>query len=112
MRFNVMSLAAAAFLAASAPAMASGLQPEMSQSINLGDVAGDAYYTVQPDGYHVVATFAQRGGAGTPVRFQAVLGSGQSVTFSSPRAAGEQPVSLSIKRQGEHVVVEQAALVD
>ncbi len=42
-------------------------------------------YTVEPDGFLVVATFAQRGESGAPVRFQTILAPGQSVIFP-PRA--------------------------
>ncbi len=92
--------------------MARDLQPIQSQSIDLGDVAGDAYYTVEHDGYHVVATFAQRDGNSTPMRVQAVLAPGQELTFSTPRAYGEQPVSFSIRRQDQRVIIAKAALTN
>jgi hypothetical protein len=117
MRFPSFVMAAAFGIAVSGPAlssdaMAAELQPIQSQSIDLGDVAGDAYYTVEQDGFHVVATFANRDGGSTPVRFEAVLSPGQAVTFSTPRAAGEQPVSFSIKRQDERVIVAKTALTN
>jgi len=96
----------------SGPALARDLQPVQSQSIDLGDVAGDAYYTVEQDGYHVVATFAQRDGTTTPMRVQAVLSPGQQLTFSTPRAEGEQPVSFSIRRQDRRVIISKAALTN
>ncbi len=97
-------LAAAAALAVSFGAHAASLNPVEDQAIDLGDVAGDAYYTVQPDGFHVVATLAGRHG-GTPVRFQAVLSPGQAVTVSTPRAAGVEPVSVKIRREDAQLVV-------
>jgi hypothetical protein len=112
MRINMLTIAAVLGLAISSPAMADGLKPAQSQGINLGAMAGDAYYTVQQDGYHVTATLSPRDGSRTPVRFQTVLSPGQAVTFSSPRGLGEQPLSLSIQRQGERVVVTQAALTN
>jgi hypothetical protein len=110
MRFPSFIAAAALGIALSGAALADDLQPAQSQSIDLGNVAGDAYYTVRQDGYHVVATFAERDGSRRPVRFQAVLSPGQAVTFSSPGAAGEQPVSFTIRRQDERVIVARAAL--
>jgi hypothetical protein len=110
MRVSSFITAAALGIALGGQALADDLRPVQSQAIDLGDVAGDAYYTVQPDGYHVVATFAERGSSGRPVRFQTVLAPGQAVTFSTPRGAGEQPVSVSIKRQDERVTVLRAAL--
>jgi hypothetical protein len=112
MRVQSVILAAVLGLAVSGPALARDLQPVQSQGIDLGDVAGDAYYTVEQDGFHVVATFAQRDGTSTPVRFQAVLAPGQGVTFSTPRAVGEQPVSVSIRRQDQRLIVAKAALTN
>jgi hypothetical protein len=109
MRISSFLTAAALGMALSGQALADDLKPVQSQTIDLGDVAGDAYYTVQQDGYHVVATFAERGGS-RPVRFQTVLAPGQAVTFSTPRAAGEQPVSVSIRRQDGRVTVLRPAL--
>ena len=116
MSFYGIAKAAALGLAVSGglagAAMADGLKPVQSRGIDLGSVAGDAYYTVAPDGFHVVATFAQRDGSGSPMRVQAVLAAGQSVTFSAPRGWGVQPVSVVIRRAGERVVVDQAALTE
>jgi hypothetical protein len=105
MRLNSFILAAAVGIAASGTALAGDLRPVQSQGIDLGRVAGDAYYTVEPDGFHVVATFAERGEASAPVRFQTVLSPGQAVIFSTPRGVGEQPVSFTIKRQADRVIV-------
>ncbi len=104
-----LAAAIAAALSLAAPAFAADLQPIESRSIDLGDVAGDAYYTVEPDGYRVVATFAQRGEAGTPVRFQALLAPGQSVTFSTPGAVGTAPNAVEIIRQQNRVLVHKAS---
>lgn len=116
MRLNQTILAVAFGVAlsgaAATGAQAADLRPIQSQSIDLGDVSGDAYYTVEPDGFHVVATFAQREGSRTPVRFQTVLSPGQAVIFSSPRAVGEQPVSFRIERQDGRVIVAKAAITN
>ncbi len=88
-------------------AHAGELKPIRPQSIHLGEVSGVAYYTVERDGFHVVATLGE-GEAGTPVRFQAVLVPGQSVVLSTPRAAGVAPVAVEIDRQGDEVFVVEA----
>ena len=112
MQAKTRIVAAALGLALSTPALASEIKPVQSQSIALGDVAGDLYYTVEQDGFHVVATFAHRQAGDTPVRFQAVLAPGQAVIFSSPRAVGEQPVSVSVRRQDQQVIVADAPLIN
>ena len=53
-------LFATAFALASLGATrADGLRPVEAKSIDLGEVSGVAYYTVERDGFHVVATLAQ-----------------------------------------------------
>jgi hypothetical protein len=53
------TLFAAAFtLASLGAAHADGLRPIEAKSIDLGEVSGIAYYTVERDGFHVVATLA------------------------------------------------------
>jgi hypothetical protein len=92
--------AAAYILASSAIAHADGLRPIEAKGIDLGNVSGVAYYTVEPDGFHVVTTLAQ-GEAGTPFRIVSVLASGQSVVLSTSQQAG----SLEISRNGDQVLV-------
>ncbi len=101
----------AASLALAAPASARDLKPLQSQAIDLGPVAGDAFYTVEHDGFHVVATFAARDG-GPPLRVQALLAPGQSVQVSTPRNVGEQPTSVTIERHRDQLLVRRAALTD
>ncbi len=111
MRLATFILAASLAIPAAAPlARAADLKPAQSQAIDLGDIAGDAYYMVRPDGMHVVATLTQRDGSRRPVRFQTVLAPGQAVTFSTPRGAGEPPVSVSLTRQDGRVIVTKAVL--
>ena len=81
-------------------AHADGLRPIEAKSINLGDVSGIAYYTVERDGFHVVTTLAQ-GEAGTPVRLVSVLAPGQSVVVST---ANRQD-AIEISRTGDSVLV-------
>jgi hypothetical protein len=104
-------LAAAFTLASFGAAYATELRPVEGRSIDLGDVSGVAYYTVERDGFRVVATFAQRE-TGTPVRFEAVLAPGQSVVLSTPRAAGVAPRGVQISRQNDRVLVHEAAVVN
>jgi hypothetical protein len=109
----------AAFLAAGlsgaaaiTPSSAQTVKPIEYKSIDLGPVAGDVYYTVRPDGYHVTATFAQRGNNATPVRFQAVLSNGQTIIFSTPRDVGLPPITVEILRRNDRVMVQQAAFTN
>jgi len=83
---------------------AESLRPIQAKSIDLGDVSGVAYYTVERDGFHVVTTLAQ-GEAGTPVRVVSVLAPGQHVVLSTAsRTSG-----LEISRQGDRVLVRNAS---
>jgi hypothetical protein len=101
------TLFAAAFtLASLGAAHADVLRPIEAKSIDLGEVSGVAYYTVERDGFHVVTTLAQ-GEAGTPIRVAFVLAPGQSVVLSTPRQAG----ALEISRIGDSVLVRKAAAV-
>ncbi len=81
-------------------AHADGLRPIEAKSINLGDVSGVAYYTIERDGFHVVTTLAQ-GEAGTPIRLVYVLAPGQSVFLSTPNGSD----ALEISRKGDSVLV-------
>lgn len=101
-------LAAALGLASIAPAAAEGFKPTQALAIDLGAVSGIAYYTVERDGFRIVATLAQDEDA-TPVRFEAVLVPGQSVTLSTPRGAGAAPEAVEISRQADVVLVRKAA---
>jgi hypothetical protein len=96
-------LAAAFTLASLGAAHANGLRPIEGRSIDLGDVSGVAYYTVEPDGFRVVTTLAQ-GERGTPIRFVSVLAPGQRVVLSTPQAAG----ALEISRNGDSLFVRKA----
>jgi hypothetical protein len=96
-------LAAAFTLASLGAAQASGLRPIEGQSVQIGDVSGVAYYTVEPDGFRVVTTLAQ-GEAGTPIRFVSVLAPGQRVVLSTPQQAGV----LEISRNGDSLIVRKA----
>src|SRR5216684_9151754 len=83
MSIRSMLVAAVFALASLEAAHADGLRPIAAKSIDLGELSGVAYYTVERDGFHVVTTLAQ-GMAGTPIRVVSVLAPGQIVIFSTP----------------------------
>jgi hypothetical protein len=87
-------------------AHANDLRPIAAQSIGLGDVSGIAYYTVEPDGSHVVTTLAH-GETGMPIRIVSVLAPGQRVVLSTPY----QLDALEISRTGDSVLVSKATAV-
>ena len=88
-------------------AHAEGVRPIEARSIDLGEVSGVAYYTVERDGFHVVATLAQ-GDAGTPIRVVSVLAPGQSVIMSTPNSASNLASAIEISRQGDRLFVHRA----
>jgi hypothetical protein len=96
-------LATAFTLATLGAARADGVRPIEAKSIDLGEVSGVAYYTVERDGYRVVTTLAQ-GQTGAPVRIVSVLAPGQSVVLSTPRQEG----ALEISRSGNNLFVRKA----
>jgi hypothetical protein len=103
MSIRSMFFAVAFGIASTAAAHADGLRPMAGRSIDLGGVSGIAYYTVERDGFHVVATLAQ-GEAGTPIRVVSVLAPGQRVVLSTPQQAD----AIEISRKGETVIVRKA----
>src|SRR6202035_1282109 len=103
MSIRSMLFAVAFALASLEAAHADGLRPIEAKSIDLDEVSGVAYYTVERDGFHVVTTLAQ-GMAGTPIRVVSVLAPGQVVVFSTANRASR----LEISRQGDSVLVQRA----
>jgi hypothetical protein len=106
MSIRSMLIVAAFALASLEAAHADGLRPIDAKSIDLGEVSGVAYYTVERDGFRVVTTLAQ-GMAGMPIRVVSVLAPGQSVAFSTPHQGG----ALEISRNGDSVFVRNAKSV-
>jgi hypothetical protein len=102
MSIRSMLFAVAFGVASLAAARADGLRPMAGKSIDLGGISGIAYYTVERDGFHVVATLAQ-GEAGTPIRVVSVLAPGQRVVLSTP-----QTDAIEISRKGDSVLVRKA----
>ena len=91
------------WLAMSGAAAASELAPGSGRTLHLGGFDGTVYYTVEQDGYHVVATLAS--GAETPIRFIATLAPRQSLMISVPQAVGEPSLDFEIARIGEALFV-------
>ena len=102
-------LAATLTLATLGAAHADGVQPMHAQTIDLGEVTGVAYYTVERDGFHVVTTLVQ-GETGTPVRVVNVLAPGQSVVLSTARELDAAPVEVEISRHGDTLLVRKPAV--
>jgi hypothetical protein len=98
-------------LAVLGSAHADSARPIEARSVDLGEMYGVAYYTVEREGFRVVTTLAQ-GEVGTPVRVVAVLAPGQSVVLSTPREAGVAPVEVEISRRGDRVLVREAAVTN
>jgi hypothetical protein len=104
MSIRNMLFALAFGIASLTAARAEGLRPIEGRSIDLGEISGIAYYTVERDGFHVVATLAQ-GEAGTPIRVVSVLVPGQRVVLSTPQQVG----AIEISRKGDSVLVRKAS---
>ena len=105
------AVAALSALTLISAAHAGDLKPIQGRSINLGNLSGVAYYTVENDGFHVVTTLAQ-GEAGTPVRFEATLAPGQRVVLSTPRELGRPADKVEISRHNDRVLVRDAAVTN
>ncbi len=101
-RIIFATLGLAASLATTA--QAGDLAAYHGQKIELGPVSGVAYYTVEKDGYHVVATLADTDSK--TVRFEAVLVPGQAVVLSSPAAQGNAPARVEISRYNDRIQVQ------
>src|SRR5258708_9927460 len=86
MSIRSMHFVAAFALASLEAAHADGLRPIEAKSIDLGEVSGVAYYTVERDGFHVVTTLAQ-GMARMPAPRVSRRSPGQSVVLSTPPQA-------------------------
>src|SRR5580693_934595 len=108
MTIRQTTFAAAFALAAIGPAHAGGLKPLHGQVIDLGDVSGVAYYTVERDGYRVVATLAKKDQDAVPVRVEAVLAPDQTLTLSIPREWGTPAEAVDFIRRADTVLVHNA----
>jgi hypothetical protein len=104
------TVAAALALLSLGSAHADGLKPFQGRVIDLGDVAAVAYYTVERDGFRVVATLAKKDEDAVPVRVVAVLAPDQSLTLSTPREWGGGPDAVKIVRRADTLLVQEAAV--
>ncbi|MGY2052219.1 hypothetical protein [Methylobacterium sp. JK268] len=95
-------VAAAAALSPLVPARAEPVKPAAARSLDLGPLAGVAYYTAEPAGYRVVVTLAPRAAAAA-VRFEGVLTDGQSLVVSTPRQEGTAARAIVLRREGDTV---------
>jgi hypothetical protein len=109
MTIRQTAVAGALALASIGPARAEGLKPLQGQVIDLGDVSGVAYYTVEHDGFRVVATLAKKDEDAVPVRVEAVLAPDQTLTLSTPHEAGTPPDAVDFIRRADTVLVHKAA---
>jgi hypothetical protein len=97
----------AAAMPSAASAGARELHAVEAQRVELGELAGVSYYTVQGDGFHLVATLAKE--AGAPVRVEGTLLPGQKIVMSVPGAAGNRARTVALLRRGDHLLVESDA---
>jgi len=91
-------------------AEASDLSAYRGQKVDLGGVNGTAYYTVEKDGYRVIATLADADSK--VVRFEAVLAPGQSVVLSSPASFGDAAARIEISRHDDRVEVQKSPVTN
>lgn len=95
---------AIALLAITGTGIASELPPGGGYSIHLDRFNGAVYYTVNQEGYRVVATIAE-GNDGLPVRFVATLTDGQTLAISVPGNLGEPSQLVEFARTGGRLFV-------
>jgi hypothetical protein len=106
MNYLAMTMGAAASLVAVfGDARAEDLAPFAGRSVAVGEMSGVAYYRPMEAGYEVVITLAD-GPAGRPVRFVTTLSPGQATKISAAGMAGEEPTSVTITRNGDHLSVD------
>jgi hypothetical protein len=104
MSYRFAFLAAVAALSVAGAAHAESLKPVQARRVDLGGLAGIAYYTVEKDGHRLVVSL-KGNESDTPVRFVATLAPEQRVTVSVPRGAGEPATDVHFTRHGEHIEV-------
>lgn len=97
-------LAAALATVVATGAGAGELKPYAGHSIALGSVVGAAYYTVEADGFRVVATLSGSA-SGDPIRVVSTLADGQRVTIAVPASPGMSANDVVIVRDGDRVEV-------
>src|SRR4051794_19926597 len=93
-------------LAGLGAAAAAGLAPLEAQSVSVGGRNAVLYYTNSPAGYEVVVTFAANSpDNGESMRSVTTLAPGQESTLSIGNDASAKPATLTIRRDGDTLVV-------
>lgn len=95
-------------LALTGVSAAAEVAPGDGYSVRLARFGGALYYTVEPDGYRVVATLAS-GAEAPPIRFVATLVAGQRALISVPQRVGEPSLDFEIRRDGDVLSVGEPA---
>lgn len=90
----------------SAVATAGELAPGNAHSVHLDRFDGVVYYSVEQDGYRVVATLASGAGE-SPIRVISTLGPDQKIVISVPRAVDQPSIDFEILRIGEALLVNE-----
>ena len=110
MTFHRLVVATSLLLSLVGTSHANGLKPIQAQRIALPGISGTAYYTVEPDGFLVVATLGSEGGDAVPLRVRTLLSAGQIITFSTPGSVGTEGETIEILRQADEVLVSRGPL--
>lgn len=105
---NRLLLTLSASLLFAGAASATELKPLAAESVDLGQVTGVAYYTVEQGGLKLVATLTAAEAA-TPVRVSALLAPGQSISVGVPAEQGGREMLVSFSRQGDRIVTARSA---
>ena len=103
---SIAFAAATALILTSASVNADAVRPIEAAHLDLGAVSGIAYYTPEPDGFHVFATLL---GAGeSPMRVEVVLAPGGRIVLSSAGKLGTAPRAVAIVRRQDGLFIEPA----
>jgi hypothetical protein len=111
MDLRTLNFATSLLPALAGVARADELAPITARTFVTGPVSGTAYYTVEQDGYRVVATLSA-GDDAQPFRVVATLAPGQNIIVSTPRVAGVAPDAVEISRENDELIVRQASLTN
>jgi hypothetical protein len=95
---------ALACLAMQGVATAGELKAGDGYSIRLAHVSGVVYYTIEQEGFEVVATLSS-GVEELPIRFSSTLAPGQRFVISVPQSVGQPPLAFEIVRDGNTLLV-------
>jgi hypothetical protein len=80
------------------------LPPGSGHSIHLAGIDGTVYYTVEQDGYRVVATLASSTHT-LPIRLTSTLGRGQHIVISVAQSVDQPSIDFEIQRNGDALVI-------